>query len=216
MKWYYLIQFAFWLQQLLLVILGIEKRRKDFLEYMIHHIVTCLLIGFSYSFNVTSVGHAVLCSMDFSDIVLAVCKMLKYMHKDAIADVGFVFFVITWVLSRHYYYGIIVWSTFVEAPKYANSEWNPAKGLYFTPRVQTGFLVLLCALYTLLLFWLAMIARVVMKVLKGGNSEDVRSEAEEEEEEKEVEVAEKEDAEKEEKPLLKTMTTTTRPIRVSA
>lgn len=181
MKWYYLIQFAFWLQQLGLAILGIEKRRKDFLEFMIHHIITCLLIGFSYSFNLTSVGHAVLCAMDFSDIVLAVCKMLKYMHKDQAADVGFVFFVITWVMSRHYYYGVIIWSVFVEAPVYANMAWDPTRGMYFTPRVLQGFLVLLCSLYAVLLFWLAMIGRVALKVLKGENSEDVRSEDEEEE-----------------------------------
>ncbi|KAG0088021.1 sphingosine N-acyltransferase lag1 [Podila epicladia] len=183
MKWYYLIQFAFWLQQLCLAILGIEKRRKDFLEFMIHHIITCLLIGFSYSFNLTSVGHAVLCAMDFSDIVLSACKMLKYMHKDQAADVGFVFFVITWVMSRHYYYGVIVWSCFVEAPIYANQTWDPARGMYFTPRVLQGFQVLLCSLYAVLLFWLAMIGRVALKVLKGENSEDVRSEDEEEEEE---------------------------------
>ncbi|KAF9275720.1 sphingosine N-acyltransferase lag1 [Mortierella alpina] len=182
MKWYYLVQFAFWLQQLLLAILGIEKRRKDFLEFMIHHIITCLLIGFSYSFNLTSVGHAVLCAMDFSDIVLSACKMLKYMHKDQLADVGFVFFVVTWVLSRHYYYGLIIWSVFVEAPKYANMDWDPSRGLYFTPRVLNGFQFLLCALYTVLLFWLAMIARVAVKVLRGENSEDVRSDDEEEEE----------------------------------
>ncbi|GJJ78438.1 very-long-chain ceramide synthase [Entomortierella parvispora] len=217
MKWYYLIQFAFWLQQLLLAILGIEKRRKDFLEFMIHHIVTCLLIGFSYSFNLTSVGHAVLCAMDFSDIVLAVCKMLKYMHKDKTADVGFVFFVVTWIMSRHYYYGIIIWSCFVEAPKFTN-EWNPAEGYYLTTRVLTGFQILLCALYALLLFWLAMIARVVMKVLKGENSEDVRSEEEPEEEEEEEKEQEEEDATQvqEEKPLLKTTMTTTRPVKVSA
>ncbi|KAF9986312.1 sphingosine N-acyltransferase lag1 [Mortierella antarctica] len=182
MKWYYLVQFAFWLQQLLLAILGIEKRRKDFLEFMIHHIITCLLIGFSYSSNLTSVGHAVLCVMDFSDIVLAACKMLKYMHKDRLADVGFVFFVVTWVLSRHYYYGLIIWSCFVEAPKYANMDWDPSRGLYFTPMVLNGFLFLLCSLYTVLLFWLAMIARVALKVLRGENSEDVRSDDEEEEE----------------------------------
>ncbi|KAF9430647.1 sphingosine N-acyltransferase lag1 [Podila epigama] len=178
MKWYYLIQFAFWLQQLLLAILGIEKRRKDFMEFMIHHIITCLLIGFSYSFNLTSVGHAVLCAMDFSDIVLAACKMLKYMHKDALADVGFVFFMVTWVMSRHYYFGIIIWSSFVEAPVYANQTWDPAKGLYFTPNVLKGFLVLLCSLYAVLLFWLGLIVRVALKVLKGENSEDVRSEDE--------------------------------------
>ncbi|KAG0045962.1 sphingosine N-acyltransferase lag1 [Gryganskiella cystojenkinii] len=216
MKWYYLIQFAFWLQQLLLAILGIEKRRKDFLEFMIHHIVTCLLIGFSYSFHLTSVGHAVLCAMDFSDIVLAVCKMLKYMHKDAVADVGFVFFVITWILSRHYYFGIIVWSVFCEASKFANQEWDPSRGLYFTPRVLLGFQVLLVALYGLLLFWLAMIARVVMKVLKGENVEDVRSEAEEgEEEEEEVKVVEEPEQEVAvEKTLLKNVASKT--VKVSA
>ncbi|KAG0033702.1 sphingosine N-acyltransferase lag1 [Podila clonocystis] len=180
MKWYYLIQFAFWLQQLCLAILGIEKRRKDFLEFMVHHIITCLLVGFSYSFNLTSVGHAVLCAMDFSDIVLAACKMLKYVHKDQAADVGFVFFVITWVMSRHYYYGVIIWSCFVEAPVYANMSWDPARGMYFTPRVLQGFQVLLCSLYAVLLFWLAMIGRVALKVLRGENSEDVRSEDEEE------------------------------------
>ncbi|KAG0361391.1 TLC domain-containing protein [Gamsiella multidivaricata] len=188
MKWYYLIQFAFWIQQLLLAILGIEKRRKDFLEFMIHHIITCLLIGFSYSCNLTSVGHAVLCAMDFSDIILAACKMLKYMHKDQLADVGFVFFVFTWILSRHYYYGVIIWSTFAEAPKYAAMGWDPTKGMYFTPKILQGFQFLLCSLYMVLLFWLAMIIRVVIKVLKGGNSEDVRSEDEDEEEVKVGEV----------------------------
>ncbi|KAG0258986.1 sphingosine N-acyltransferase lag1 [Mortierella polycephala] len=179
-KWYYLIQFAFWLQQLLLAILGIEKRRKDFLEFMIHHIITCLLIGFSYSFNLTSVGHAVLCAMDFSDIVLAVCKMLKYMHKDRVADGGFVLFVVTWIFSRHYYFGRIIWSCFVEAPQYALMGWDPSIGLYFTPKILQGFKFLLCSLYVILLFWLAMIVRVILKVLRGENSDDVRSEDEEE------------------------------------
>ncbi|KAF9580882.1 sphingosine N-acyltransferase lag1 [Lunasporangiospora selenospora] len=192
MKWYYLIQFAFWVQQLVLALLGIEKRRKDFLEFLVHHIITCLLVGFSYSFNLTSVGHAVLCAMDFSDIVLSLCKMLKYMHKDQMADVGFVFFVITWILSRHYYYGIIVWSCFVEAPKYVDLSWDPSRGMFLSANVLRGFQILLLSLYGLLLFWLAMIARVVVKVVKGENSEDVRSEDEEEAEE-EMEVGDEEE-----------------------
>ncbi|KAK3824304.1 MAG: TLC domain-containing protein [Linnemannia gamsii] len=179
-KWYYLVQFSFWVQQFLLAVLGIEKRRKDFLEFMIHHIITCLLIGFSYSFSVTSVGHAVLCSMDFSDIILAICKMLKYCQKDQVADVGFVFFVVTWIYTRHIWFGQIIWSTFREAPQFANMAWDPSKGLYFTPVVLKGFQVLLCGLYAVLLFWLAMIFKIVFKVLKGENSEDVRSENEEE------------------------------------
>ncbi|KAF9096446.1 sphingosine N-acyltransferase lag1 [Mortierella sp. AD031] len=186
MKWYYLVQFAFWLQQFLLAVLGIEKRRKDFLEFMIHHIITCLLIGFSYSFNLTSIGHAVLCAMDFSDIVLAACKMLKYCKKDKWADVGFVFFVVTWIQTRHYWFGKIIWSTFKEAPVFAVMGWDPSLGLYFTPGILRGFQVLLCALYAVLLFWLAMIFKVVLLVVKGANVEDVRSDDEEEvEDEKE-------------------------------
>ncbi|KAF9359063.1 sphingosine N-acyltransferase lag1 [Mortierella sp. AD094] len=191
MKWYYLIQFAFWLQQLLLAILGIEKRRKDFLEFMIHHIITCLLVGFSYSLNFTSVGHAIFCAMDFSDIVLAACKMLKYMRKDRLADIGFVFFVFTWILSRHYYYGIIVWSVFTEIRTCGNVGWDPSKGMFMTTNVVRGFQFLLLSLYMVLLFWLFMILRVVKKVLNGENSQDVRSEDEEEEE---VAVAAEEEA----------------------
>ncbi|KAF9924961.1 sphingosine N-acyltransferase lag1 [Linnemannia zychae] len=187
MKWYYLVQFAFWVQQFLLAILGIEKRRKDFLEFMIHHIITCLLIGFSYSFNLTSIGHAVLCAMDFSDIVLAGCKMLKYCKKDKVADIGFVFFVVTWIYTRHIWYGQIIWAT-MDAPRYATMEWDPSKGLYFTINILRGFQVLLCGLYAVLVFWLAMIFKVVFKVLKGENSEDVRSE-DEDEAEVETEVA---------------------------
>jgi len=183
MKWYYLVQFAFWVQQFLLAVLGIEKRRKDFLEFMIHHVITCLLIGFSYSFNLTSVGHAVLCSMDFSDVVLAACKMLKYCQKDQVADVGFVVFVVTWIYTRHIWFGQIIWSTYKEAPQFASMVWNPSNGLYFTPAVWKGFLLLLCGLYAVLIFWLAMIFKIVLKVLKGENSEDVRSEDEEEVEE---------------------------------
>ncbi|KAF9204213.1 sphingosine N-acyltransferase lag1 [Haplosporangium sp. Z 27] len=181
MKWYYLIQLAFWIQQLALAILGIEKRRKDFLEFMIHHIITCLLVGFSYGLNCTSVGHAIFCAMDFSDIVLAACKMLKYMRKDRLADVGFVFFVFTWILSRHYYYGIIVWSVFTEIRTYARVGWDPSQGMYLTENVVRGFEFLLLSLYILLLFWLFMIMRIVVKVLHGENSQDVRSDDEEEE-----------------------------------
>lgn len=45
LKAYYLIQFAYWWQQLLVLILGLEKPRKDYLELVAHHFVTLWLIG---------------------------------------------------------------------------------------------------------------------------------------------------------------------------
>jgi acyl-CoA-dependent ceramide synthase len=44
-KSYYLLQSAYWLQQLLVLALGLEKPRKDFVELIVHHIVTLWLIG---------------------------------------------------------------------------------------------------------------------------------------------------------------------------
>lgn len=69
-KWYYLVQFAFWVQQVF--VLNIEERRKDYPAMLTHHIVTCILISSSYFTNFTRIGNAVLCTMDFSDIVLSV------------------------------------------------------------------------------------------------------------------------------------------------
>ena len=46
LKRYYLMQLAYWCQQLLVLALGLEKPRKDFTELIIHHIVTIWLIGY--------------------------------------------------------------------------------------------------------------------------------------------------------------------------
>jgi len=69
-KGYYLVETAFWLQQIL--VLNIEERRKDFWQMFAHHLVTCTLIFMSYTYNVTRVGNVILCIMDFSDILLSV------------------------------------------------------------------------------------------------------------------------------------------------
>lgn len=70
-KWYYLAQFAFWLQQIF--VLNIEERRKDHYQMFAHHIITCSLIAASYTHHLTRVGHVILCIMDVIDILLSVC-----------------------------------------------------------------------------------------------------------------------------------------------
>jgi len=70
-KWYYLAQFAFWLQQMLVV--NIEEPRKDYWHYVAHHIITAALIGGSYGNYQTRVGNVILCTMDVVDWILPVC-----------------------------------------------------------------------------------------------------------------------------------------------
>jgi len=71
MKWYYLVQFAFWLQQI--VVVNIEERRKDHWQMFTHHIITCALLFCSYGYYQTRVGNVILFLMDIVDIFLAVC-----------------------------------------------------------------------------------------------------------------------------------------------
>ncbi|KAG0059969.1 hypothetical protein BGZ90_004261, partial [Linnemannia elongata] len=66
----------------------IEKRHKGFLKFLIHHVITCLFIGLSYSFDLALIGHIILCAMDLSDIVLTACKILEYCQKGQTANVG--------------------------------------------------------------------------------------------------------------------------------
>lgn len=69
-KWYYLVQTAFWLQQIFVI--NIEERRKDHIQMYTHHIVTSLLLMGSYGFHCSQVGNVILCLMDVVDILLPV------------------------------------------------------------------------------------------------------------------------------------------------
>lgn len=79
-KFYYLFQAAYWAQQAIVMLLGLEKRRKDFKELVGHHIVTLALIALSYRFHFTYIGIAVYLTHDISDFFLAVSP--TYPAKD--------------------------------------------------------------------------------------------------------------------------------------
>lgn len=71
-KLYYLLQWAFYLQQIIVV--NIEEKRKDYAQMFVHHIFTGALIFFSYGYYHTRVGTIILCIMDLVDIILPVSQ----------------------------------------------------------------------------------------------------------------------------------------------
>lgn len=46
LKRYYLMQAAYWCQQFIVLVLGLEKPRKDYRELVAHHFVTLWLVGY--------------------------------------------------------------------------------------------------------------------------------------------------------------------------
>jgi very-long-chain ceramide synthase len=79
-KFYYLFQAAYWAQQAIVLMLGMEKPRKDFKELVGHHIVTLSLIALSYRFHFTYMGLAVYITHDISDFFLAVSYLSSSMR----------------------------------------------------------------------------------------------------------------------------------------
>ena len=51
LKAYYLMQGAYWCQQLMVLVLGLEKPRKDYYELVAHHFVTLWLVGYVLSLS---------------------------------------------------------------------------------------------------------------------------------------------------------------------
>ena len=75
-KAYYLLQAAYWAQQAVVLLLQLEKPRKDFKELVAHHVITVSLIWLSYRFHFTYMGLAVYITHDVSDFFLAVRPLL--------------------------------------------------------------------------------------------------------------------------------------------
>jgi len=75
-KFYYLVQSAYWLQQILVLAMGLEKPRKDYNELVTHHLLTVALIAGSYCFHLTYAGLAVFVTHDISDFFLAVSHLV--------------------------------------------------------------------------------------------------------------------------------------------
>ncbi|RMZ80499.1 hypothetical protein DV737_g2946, partial [Chaetothyriales sp. CBS 132003] len=203
-KWYYLVQFAFWLQQI--VVVNIEERRKDYAQMFTHHIITCTLIFGSYGYHQTRVGNLILVLMDFVDVQLSFAKLLKYLGFQALCDAAFGAFMVGWFALRHVAYMCICWSVYVhipqeitygcysggdghlQGPSEAPADWehltwpfrDPEGLICWNDRIKWAFLTMLLALQVVLLIWFGMIIKVAYKVVTGTGADDVRSDDEDE------------------------------------
>lgn len=87
-KAYYLLQASYWAQQAIVLLLRLEKPRKDYNELVGHHIVTLALIALSYRFHFTYMGIAVYISHDISDFFLAVSATLRLLPDQSVLTSG--------------------------------------------------------------------------------------------------------------------------------
>ncbi|KAJ7498822.1 longevity assurance proteins LAG1/LAC1 [Mycena latifolia] len=193
LKRYYLMQTAYWLQQLIVLVLGLEKPRKDYYELVAHHLVTLWLVGWSYMMNLTLIGNAIYMSMDLPDMCLAFSKLLNYIQWERAKVVSFAFFVCVWTYFRHYLNLVILWSVWNEfdlVPEHAR-QWTPAEGSYLVGWMKYQVFIPIALLQALNLFWYYLILRIIVRAIITSKTEDDRSddEGDDEEDEKPAEKA---------------------------
>ncbi|KAH7001969.1 TLC domain-containing protein [Ilyonectria destructans] len=181
-KFYYLFEAAYWAQQAIVLILGMEKPRKDFKELVGHHIVSLALIALSYRFHFTYIGLPVYVTHDISDFFLATSKTLNYLDS-SLTGPYFVLFMGVWVYLRHVINIKIIWSLFTEFETIGPFEMDWDAGQFKCRLSQVITASLLSSLQALNLFWLFCIGRIAYRFAFQNELDDDRSDNEDDEEE---------------------------------
>ena len=90
-----------------------HRNRRDFSEFLLHHIVTIALVLVSYCTNFLPIGTVVMFVMDFSDIFIALFKMCVDVNE-IIQNCVFFVMLATWFIARIYYFPVFVIKGFYE------------------------------------------------------------------------------------------------------
>jgi acyl-CoA-dependent ceramide synthase len=181
-KVYYLGQAAFWVQQSVVLVLQLEKPRKDFKELVLHHVITIALIWNSYRFHFTWMGLAIYITMDVSDFFLATSKTLNYLDSK-LTPYFFGTFVFVWIYLRHYLNLKILWSVLTEFKTVGDYTLNWDTQQYKCYISQPIVFFLIGALQLVNVYWLVLIIRILWRYVVGGVAADERSDDESEESE---------------------------------
>ncbi|KAF8913992.1 TLC domain-containing protein [Gymnopilus junonius] len=180
LKRYYLMQFSYWLQQLIVLVLGLEKPRKDYTELVAHHIVTLWLVGWSYLINLTYIGNAVYMSMDLPDAFFAFSKLLNYIQWDTAKLYAYAIFFAIWTYFRHYLNIRILWSVWYELPNIPEwtRKWSWSEGVYLVSWMRYQVFIPLLLLQFLNLFWYYLMTKILIRGLTSKPVDDIRSDDE--------------------------------------
>ncbi|TBU32801.1 TLC domain-containing protein [Dichomitus squalens] len=180
LKAYYLVQAAYWCQQLIVMLLGLEKPRKDYYELVAHHFVTLWLVGWSYLVNLTFIGNAVYLSMDLPDSLLALSKLANYVQWNRTKVATFVVFLCVWSYFRHWLNWVMLYSVWFEFDLMPESSkrWSPEDGVWLVWWMKYQVFLPLLLLQFLNLFWYFLVWRIAIRAIRDIEISDVRSDDE--------------------------------------
>ena len=163
---YFSYELAFYFTELIAILT--EDKRADFLEYLLHHTTTIILVLMSYAGYDHPMGSYILLIHDFSDIFLCSAKIFHYAQYETICTGNFVLFLISFV-----------WMRLICLPA------NFIPTFYIAPLVRKAtinYWLLTFLLYGVLqilhFYWFSLILRTIFRLIAGVKG-DVRSDSDE-------------------------------------
>jgi len=180
----YMIETAWYLSSIMLLIF-VDARKKDFLEMVVHHIVTIVLLVVSVQVKHVKIGCIIYMLHNISDVFLHSAKLVNYLDYKKAADVLFGTFVIVFFITRLVLYPLFVLNTCVREGLYYEGflPWPEDE----TPRMEHSrhewaLVALLSALIPIHVYWFGLIVRMIIRMIvtKSSVENDIRSDDEDE------------------------------------
>lgn len=72
--------------------------------------------------------------------------MFRYLALSKLCDATFVWFLLSWFVTRHVLFILVIKSIITDIPKLLTIEWVPERGCYLSRGILNGFIAMLSTL----------------------------------------------------------------------
>jgi len=99
----------------LIFCLALQRKRRDFPEYILHHLMTWALIFFSYTMNLSSQGAVTMLVHDLSDLAVTLFKLTVDITPVYVEMTFYAAMVTSWVYLRLWFFPVhIIYQYYLE------------------------------------------------------------------------------------------------------
>lgn len=157
---FYVFKLSYHLYELVYCLI-FQRKRSDFPEYVLHHLITGSLIFFSYSLNMLSLGSVVMLVHDITDLTVTIFKLCIDITPVAVQLVSYLSMLVSWIYYRLWFFpGYIIYHLYWECYK----DGRVCKNVNYS--VLNMLLAFICGLFCLHVFWFALMVLGIFKRCK--------------------------------------------------
>ena len=123
-------------------LLRLELYQGRMSHYDPYGCVRCSTSGM-FSLHICAFLTVILLPLSDARAPIQLAKMVKYMGGTLSCDILFGLFMVSWLVTRHILFILVIASMYVGVPRYLPFKWDPANGYYVNDRIYVGFLGLM-------------------------------------------------------------------------